>query len=328
MKTEIIKILRNSDTYVSGQQLCNNLGVSRTAIWKVMNQLKEEGYEIEAVSNKGYRLIHSSDVISESEILSRMQTNYIGKKVRFYDEVDSTNLVAKKIAEEEESDGLLVVSESQTKGKGRRGREWSSDKGCDIFMSLILKPKINPMNASMLTILAALAVSKSIAKIVEKDTYIKWPNDIILNNKKVCGVLTEMSTEIDYINHVVIGIGINVNRTSFPNELASMATSLYVETEQKVQRAELIASVVKEFEEMYLVFLEIQTLQPFMKEYNDTLINAKRQVKIIEYGKEYEAIAIGINEKGELMIHDIDHPDHVRTVLAGEVSVRGIYNYV
>lgn len=328
MKTEILRILRNSESYVSGQQLCNMLGVSRTAIWKVINQLKLEGYEIEAVSNKGYHFIDSTDILSASEIMSRVETDLIGKEVRFYEEVDSTNEIAKKIADENGTDGTLIVTESQIKGKGRRGKEWSSDKGKDIFMSLILKPRINPMSASMLTIITALAVVKSIKKKCSEEVYIKWPNDIVIKGKKVCGILTEMSTEIDYINHVVIGIGINVNRDSFEGDISQMATSLYIETKEIHRRSQLIAQIMKEFEEMYHIFLEKESLEPFIEEYNRMLININKEIKVIEAGNEYYGVALGINDKGELLVHDLDKPDNIKTILAGEVSVRGIYGYV
>jgi BirA family biotin operon repressor/biotin-[acetyl-CoA-carboxylase] ligase len=327
MKTEILRILRNNESYVSGQQLCNMLGVSRTAVWKVINQLKEEGYEIEAVSNKGYRFIDSTDILSASEIMSRVETDMIAKEVRFFEEVDSTNVVAKKVAEEEGTDGTLIVTESQLKGKGRRGKEWSSNKGKDIFMSLILKPKISPMSASMLTIIAALAVAKSIKRKTADEVYIKWPNDIVINGKKVCGILTEMSTEIDYINHVVIGIGINVNRSSFTGDISQMATSLYIETKEIINRSELIAQIMKDFEEMYHIFLQKESLESFVDEYNRTLINVNREVKVIEASKEYFGVALGINDKGELLIQDQEN-NNIKSILAGEVSVRGIYGYV
>ncbi|HEX3076967.1 MAG TPA: biotin--[acetyl-CoA-carboxylase] ligase [Lachnospiraceae bacterium] len=161
MKTRILTILSTSKDYVSGQQLCKELGVSRTAVWKVMNRLKEEGYQIDSISNKGYRLISQPDVITKEAILSKVNTRRIARKVLFFDEVGSTNTVAKQYAEELDSDGMLIVAEQQTQGKGRRGRSWESPKGTGIFMSLILKPELEPSNASILTLVAALAVNEA-----------------------------------------------------------------------------------------------------------------------------------------------------------------------
>ena len=205
MKTKILNVLRKSDGYVSGQALCNMLGVSRTAVWKVINQLKEEGYVIEAVQNKGYHITQYPDILTSSEIMSQLtcvdtgSTTGIIREVVYYDETDSTNNEAKRAAERDNAaDGTLYITESQTGGRGRRGRNWVSPAGSGIWMSLLLRPDISPVNASMLTIVAAMAVQEAIHKVLTEDGHdaecrIKWPNDIVLNKKKVCGILTEMS---------------------------------------------------------------------------------------------------------------------------------------
>ena len=191
MKTEILKLLREQDGYLSGQQICETLGVSRTAVWKVMNQLKEEGYQIEAVPNKGYHLLQTPDILSVSEIESRLTTDHMARKLYYYDVTDSTNTDCKRYMEEEGVHGTLVVADMQRAGKGRRGRSWESPSGHAIFMSLGLKPEISPNKASMLTLVMALAVCDGIAGVTGQETGIKWPNDVVLHQKKICGILTE-----------------------------------------------------------------------------------------------------------------------------------------
>lgn len=326
MKTKILKLLKDSSGYVSGQDICNCLGVSRTAVWKVMNQLKEEGYEIEAVPNRGYRIISSPDIVTADEIKSLLNTRRIAGDIRYYEETSSTNTVAKQLAETSDADGLLVIAEQQTAGKGRRGKGWVSPKGSGIWMSLVLKPAINPISASMLTLVAALAAARAIRQTTGLESFIKWPNDLVLNGKKICGILTEMSSEPDYINHVVIGMGINANIESFPEEIQDTATSLYLESGQKVKRSQLTAAVMSCFEEYYERFLEQQSLEPFLNEYNQWLINCGREVRIIEAGCEYTGTAEGINKEGHLVILLSDGTK--KEVISGEVSVRGLYGYV
>lgn len=326
IKTEILKILRESKDYVSGQELCTGLGVSRTAIWKVMNQLKEEGYEINAISNKGYKLAAQEDVLSKEEIESRMETERIGRKVLYFNELDSTNTYAKKAAEEPDSDGTLIVADTQNAGKGRRGKTWVSFKETGIWMTIILKPKIAPKSASMLTLVAGMAVCTGISKVLQLETRIKWPNDVIINGRKICGILTEMSTEIDYINHVVVGIGVNANMEEFPEEIKQTATSLALEQGHKIMRAELIAGIMKEFEQFYHIFLETENLENLQEEYNSRLVNRGKEVVILTGDSKLEAIACGIDKDGELLVKTKD--GSLQAIVAGEVSVRGVYGYI
>ena len=221
MKEEILKMLRETDGYISGQELCNKFGVSRTAIWKVMKQLKEAGYNIEAQQNKGYHIVSAPDVMDAAELKSIWKPKWVGCEILYFDSIDSTNTKAQELAEKGYPSGTLVVADKQIAGKGRRGRNWESPSGCGIFMTLMLKPDINPNNASMLTLVSALAVAKALADITGKDAKIKWPNDIVIDGRKVCGILTEMSAQFDYINNIVIGIGINVNNSSFPEEISA-----------------------------------------------------------------------------------------------------------
>lgn len=325
MKTELLTALRETDDYVSGQDLCEKFGVSRTAVWKGINQLKEAGYEIEAVQNKGYKLISVPDSLSENELKSIRRTEWVGQEIFYFPVVDSTNTKAKQLAEEGYPSGTLVVAEQQDAGKGRRGRSWESPRGTGIFMTLMLKPDINPGNASMLTLVAALAVSAGITKCTGRPAGIKWPNDIVMNKKKVCGILTEMSAQFDYVNHIVIGIGINVHNDTFPEEISHMATSLYLETKEHLNRAALIEEIWEQFERYYAVFLETEDLSGLVKEYNAHLVNLHQSVKVLDPKEPYEGKALGITPRGELIV---DTWESRKLVSAGEVSVRGIYGYV
>lgn len=326
MKSEILRLLKESNTYISGQQLCEQFQVSRTAIWKVIDQLKKEGYQIEAVRNKGYRLIESPDVMSKAEIESLMDTKWAGKNVVYYDEIDSTNNRAKEAGEKGDAHGTLFVADMQVAGKGRRGRVWKSPSGSSIYMTILLYPEVAPIKAPQLTLVMAIAVAEGIQKVTGLETKIKWPNDIVVNGKKICGILTEMSTEIDYINHVVIGVGINVNQDTFPEDIRSTATSLKIELGKKVKRSELIAAVMESFETCYETFMKTEDLSGLQELYNSMLVNRDREVKVLEPGNEYKAHALGINQTGELIVRMPDGEE--KEIYAGEVSVRGVYGYV
>ncbi len=326
MKMELLRILRKTDGYVSGQQLCEHFRVSRTTVWKVIRQLREEGYEIEAVKNRGYHIRKIPDVLSAEEVESRLHSPHLGHPCIYLDSVDSTNNYAKKLGEDGAKDGTLVIAEEQTGGKGRRGKTWSSSREEQIAMTVLLRPRILPGHASRLTLLMAMAVARSIQKVAGLACGIKWPNDVVIGGKKVCGILTEMNTEIDYINYVVIGAGINVNQKSFPGELQNTACSLYQMSGRKTSRAELIVTVMEELEEIYRTFLKTEDLSALCQEYNELCINQGRQVQVLEAGREYTGTADGINDKGELVVRKDDGT--VEYIYAGEVSVRGIYGYV
>ncbi len=296
MKTKILTILKENGGYVSGQALCSQLGVSRT-VWKAVKQLEEEGCRIEAVRNKGYRLLSVEDGIGGAQIGSLLKTKYMGRKLVYFRETDSTNIQIKKLAEAGSPEGTLVVAESQTAGKGRRGRSWSSPAGSSIYMSYLLRPKIPPYSASMLTLLAGMACVTAIREETGLNSAIKWPNDLVIGGKKICGILTEMSTELEEIHYIFTGIGINVNQTSFPQEIQ--------ETAKRITKA--VESELKE-------------------EYEGMLANLGREVLVLDPAGEYKGICRGIDNKGQLLVELGDGSK--KTVLSGEVSVRGIYGYV
>ena len=326
-KKDVLKVLKENDGYVSGQVLCEKLGVSRTAVWKVINQLKDEDYNIESVSNKGYNILSRPDILNDYEIESEIgfEEGFISK-IKYFDEIDSTNNEAKRNGELASQSGILYITESQTGGRGRRGKAWVSPKGSGIWMSLLFKPNVTPNKASMLTIVSAMAIKAAINKVCpDAKCMIKWPNDIVLNGKKVCGILTEMSAELEYIHYVVIGIGINVNTLDFPDEIKDIASSLYKETGSKIKRSDIILEFSREFKRLYDIFLKEKDLRDLVNEYDGMLINKGREV-VTTGDVEISGIAVGINSLGELIIKLKDGT--LREVRAGEVSVRGLYGYV
>lgn len=325
MKSEILEALRETDGYVSGQDLCNKFGVSRTAVWKAIKQLKEAGYEIEAVPNKGYHIVSAPDLMNKVELESIRNTTWAGQEIYYYDVTDSTNIRAKELAEEGHPSGTLVVADRQEAGRGRRGRSWDSPSGTGIFMTLLLKPEMNPNHASMLTLVAAMAVARAISKCADTEAFIKWPNDIVIGGKKICGILTEMSAQFDFINHIVIGIGINVHNEHFPEEIAETAGSIFLQTGKRIRRAELIEQILEQFEHYYAIFMETEDLSGLVKEYNSILVNMNKSVRVLDPKEPFEGKAMGITKKGELIV---DTWESRKMVSSGEVSVRGLYGYV
>lgn len=319
-------MLKEAEGYISGQEICEKFNVSRTAVWKVIKQLETEGYLIEAVRNKGYRLKMAGDILSRAEIESSMNTEWAGKKVLYFDETGSTNTEAKQAAEAGAPHGTLAVADYQNMGKGRRGRMWTSPRGVGVWMSLMIRPEIHPSAASMLTLVAALAVSEGIGKTCGLETQIKWPNDIVTDGKKICGILTEMSTELECINYVVTGMGINANMEELPEEIKDVATSILLQTGKRVKRSQLIGAVMESYEKYYNVFMESGNMSGLLDVYNSHLANMQRSVRVLQPGSEYVGTALGINDAGELLVKTEDGAVH--QVISGEVSVRGIYGYV
>jgi len=326
MKNEILRALRETDSYVSGQELCRKLGVSRTAVWKNIRSLQEDGYEIEAVTNRGYRLAGVPDTIAEEEVASRLQTERMGRQIRYFSRIDSTNQYAKRIAEEGAPDGTLIIADEQTAGKGRSGRTWVTPPAEAIAFTLLLRPKLSPDRISMVTLVMGLAVTNAVNSLYGVSAGIKWPNDVVIKGRKLCGILTEMSAEVRQVNYIVIGVGINANLTSFPEEIREIATSLKLELGRDINRAELIARVMAEFERLYAEFEAQGDLGAVMQEYNELCLNAGSKVRVLDPNGEYTGTSRGINSMGELLVETED--GKMQEVYAGEVSVRGIYGYV
>lgn len=256
------------------------------------------------------------------------ETEWAGKTGYHYELLDSTNKKAKELAEAGCPHGTLVTADGQEAGVGRRGRSWSSEKGQGIYMSLVLKPKLEANRASMLTLVAAMAVAKAIGELTKNSgvlPFIKWPNDIVIRGKKVCGILTEMTMKENKVGYIVVGIGVNVYNTDFPEEIAHRASSLKLELGDGVPRERLIVQILLEFEKYYGLFLQEGDLKLLMEEYQQMSANIGQSVTVLDPGGAYEGVAKGITKDGELMV---DTPEGTRLVSSGEVSVRGIYGYV
>lgn len=272
-----------------------------------------------------------SDVLSKKEIERHIKTRWLGKEVFYYEEIDSTNVEAKRRAAEGLSHGSIIIADTQSGGRGRRGRSWSSPVGEGIFFSMLLRPKIEPANAPMLTLVKAVAVQRAIFKCTGLRAEIKWPNDIVINGKKVAGILTEMSAGKDGVNYIVIGTGVNVHQTFFSEELTEKATSLNLELKKQeetecVSRIRLLEEILEQFEACYETYIRTQDLSGLMEEYNKALVNKGRRVRVLDPLGEFEGRALGINERGSLLVEK--NEGEIAEISSGEVSVRGIYGYV
>ncbi len=333
MKREILLKLKNSPLeYISGEHLSTVLGVSRTAIWKVINELKEEGYVIESSSKKGYRLSLTSDVLNSFEISEELKTKALGRNVVYLDRIDSTNNYAKKIALEGCEEGTLVVADYQTCGRGRLGRDWNSPDKKGVWMSLVLRPDIPFEEVQIITLAASVAVVQALYDIAQIEAGIKWPNDIIINGKKVCGILVEMNMEIDRINFLVLGIGLNVNqqKNDFSQELLDKAVSLKMHVEetlntQKIlKRNELIAAILLKFEEIYDK-VKSGAFEDIISEWKRYSVTLGKEVNITYKDEQYRGVAEDITKDGKLIVKCED--GNVKEVFSGEISVRGLLGY-
>lgn len=285
--------------------------------------------------------------------MNEFHTKWMGIKHIHKQQTDSTNNDIRRLALEGAPEGTVVTADVQTAGKGRRGRSWESEAGSSLLFSLLLRPELIPDRAPQITLLMAMAVTKAVRERTGLETFIKWPNDVVVNGKKVCGILTEMQLKGSAIDHVVVGTGINLNQTSIPEELEQSATSLFLEkcrqigngqhsvhekqfmneqplTEENISgrldREEMLGKVLESFEDYYERFLQTKDLSELMKEYNQWLVSLNKEVKVLDPKGEFTGVSKGINEKGELLV---ELPSgEVTAIYAGEVSVRGLYGYV
>ncbi|MDI9394037.1 MAG: biotin--[acetyl-CoA-carboxylase] ligase [Euryarchaeota archaeon] len=304
-RSQIIKALIDAqNTPVSGEELGLKLGISRTMVWKYIKSLKADGYDIESAPKRGYVLKSLPQLLYPEEIQLGLKTTLLGKKIHYFEEVISTNSVAKEIAASEK-EGTLVISEVQKGGRGRMGREWVSPHG-GIWMSVILKPRIPFRHASRLTLVAGLAVANVIRE-MGLDARIKWPNDVRINGKKVCGILTEAKAEVDRVDYVVLGIGINVNMDlkEIPESFRTGSTTLKVELGKHIRRASFLQDFLFELEQQYINF----TTQPFSNILDEWLTLSDtigRDVKVTTPSRIIEGRAVGVTPDGGLIIRKTD----------------------
>lgn len=318
----ILDMLKSEQDYLSGEEIGKRLGISRAAVWKGIRRLREEGYVIEAVTNRGYRLRQNVTLYNQKELEAGLETKKMGRPLYFYAETDTTNNRIRDLALEGAPEGTLAVAELQTAGRGRRGRQWQGETGTGIWMSLLLRPDIPPARTSVLTLLAGLALTEAIEEVTGLSPRIKWPNDILLNGKKLVGILTEMDCEISQVHFIVVGMGINVNTKAFPEELRETATSLYLEGGKEVSRTVLLQKAMLSFERLYEAFLQAGgSFAPFTRRYREKCLNIGNEVRVL--GKEtYLATALDITPDGELLVKRRDTGAE-EIILSGEVSIRG-----
>lgn len=304
MRSKLLQMLtEHPEEYLSGEAISNYLGCSRTAVWKHVEELRKSGYEIEAVPRRGYRVVHKPNLLTSSEIQAGLSTRYFGKNVHYEKSVSSTQELAHRIASEGGEEGTIIVAEEQVAGKGRLGRQWYSPIGTGIWMSMILKPKIPPQQAPQLTLLTAVAVIRGIHAITGLNCDIKWPNDILLNGKKLVGILTEMQADLDQIQSVIIGIGINVNQISFPEEIKETATSLRIEKGKEINRASIIKSILENFEELYEIYLK-EGFLPIKIMWEAHAITIGKRITARTMGGSFQGFAQGITDEGILLLED------------------------
>lgn len=322
-KETILKRLRDTEDYLSGEQLSEELGVSRAAVWKAIQSLRDAGYRIDSVTNRGYRLLALPDLLTEAEIRAGLHTKTLGSNIVCLAETDSTNEEAKRQAQHGAPDGSVFTAERQTGGKGRLGRRWEQPEGTGVWFSVLLRPGLIPSEVGNITLLAGIAVCRAVRSLTGCEAKIKWPNDVVIGSRKVCGILTEMAAEIDRIEYMVLGIGINANIAAFPESLAEKATSLQIEMGRTVSRANLLQAVLWELEEL-LTPENYSCLTPaILHEYQTLCVSVGRRVGFYQGNMQATGTAVGVSSTGELLVNTDD--GRQVTINAGEVVVQGIY---
>ena len=319
MKEIILERLRLSG-FVSGEDLGKDLGITRSAIWKYIKELRQEGYNIHSSPNKGYSFVSSPDILSPAEIKAGLTTRLLGQNITYRKEISSTQELAKSLASQGAVEGTLVITETQTEGKGRIGRTWTSLPG-GIYLSIILRPDIKPIEAPRLPLVAGVAVAQAIERVTGIQPRLKWPNDIIIAAKKVGGILTEMSAEIDRLDYVIIGIGINVNITKllFPQEIENIATSLVDELGHHVPRAKLVQHILAELESLYDEFCTtgFETIRQRWKTLSNTI---GKQVIVSSSTEQLSGMAKDIDSDGALILQKDD--GSLERIIAGDVTLK------
>ncbi|HZK25585.1 MAG TPA: biotin--[acetyl-CoA-carboxylase] ligase [Oscillospiraceae bacterium] len=319
MKGKILRLLKeNREKFLSGVSISRQLQVSRTAIWKYISVLRDDGYRIKSVAGRGYQLQTVPDLLTPLEIDDGLRTKVLGQQIKYFQEIDSTNRVARKLAQAGAADGLLVIAEKQKAGRGRLGRTWSSPSG-GIWFSLILRPPLPPFKVQGLTLLTAVVAVETTALLCGLNVGIKWPNDLIVNGKKLAGILTEVSAEIERLHYVVVGLGLNANvsLSQLPAEVETIATSILAETKRPLRRAEWIQTFLQRFEAAYQEAV-VNGFAEILARWRRYSITLGRTIVIHAGGKLITGRAVDINEQGALLV---ETKNGVETFWAGDVSL-------
>ena len=322
MQDKIVQLLYNAADYVSGQQISDSLGVSRQAVNKAVKSLREKGFEIDSVTNKGYMLKRTPTYLCAEARQCHLNTKIIGKSITVLDTVGSTNDYLKELGAKGAEAGTVVIAREQTAGKGRLGRVWQTKKDDGIALSLLLRPELAPSEISAITPLSGLALCRAINDFCMLDSRIKWPNDVIVGKKKLVGILTEMSAEFDKVEFTVTGIGINVEHTVFPEEIAHKATSILLETGRHIDQNKFVATVLN-YLEQELVMNRYRLNGQTVNDYQTLCASIGRQVTFTRGKRKISGMGVSINNNGELEV--MLSNGTVATVNSGEVTVQGIY---
>ena len=302
IKEKILKILREKE-YVSGEKLAQELDVSRSAIWKHINNLREQGYNIESRKGRGYKLVSYSDYPIREEILSRIKTNIIGREYYYYSILDSTNTYAKTLIEKKTLEGTIIVAEKQKHGRGRKNRNWFSPPN-GLWFSIILYPRIPPDYSMIITMAFSVAISEAIEELLEIKPRIKWPNDLLINNKKVCGILTEIDAELDEIHHLIVGVGLNVNN-NLDDSIRDIATSLKLEYGKPISRILLFQRIIEKLDYYYQKIIrgEYSFIREKWFEYSNIL---GENIKVSLEDKTISGRVLDVDIKGRLHLETLD----------------------
>lgn len=299
MQEKILDSLKKSPEYISGEEISSHLKISRQALWKHIQELRDTGYDIVAVPHLGYKLISSPDRLYPYEITCGLNTKQIGRKIYYFDTVSSTMDIALQLAMKGSPEGTVVIAESQTKGRGRLGRSWFSPKYKGIYLSLILRPKISPNQAPLLTLMTAVSVCEAVRNETGLTAQIKWPNDILIHHKKLGGILTELNAETDLSRFVIVGIGLNVNNEK--KAIPAGATSLKEQKKDDVNRLGLLREMLRKIEENYLI-LHKNGGRPIIDKWRNWNISLGRRVKVIYQKEHIEGQALDVDTDGGLLI--------------------------
>lgn len=318
MREKIKEIfLESNNQFISGEDISKRLDISRTAVWKQIEKLKEEGYQFEAVRKKGYRLLNNPDDLSPKIIINKLKTNWLGQNIIYYKEIESTQKESHELAKRYFTNGTVVIADRQTNGKGRLGRTWHSEKGKGLWFSIILRPEFGYQQAPLITLYTSIMIIRTLEKLYKIGLNIKWPNDIYYDNKKIAGILTELHGEQDKIDYLIIGIGINTHITEYPIAIKDKATSIESIIKEEPNRVQIITKLLDEFEQNFNNFNDTG-FDSFYDEYNKALLWKDKRVTIRNLSNTYDGQLVGIDHNGYLCIRT--DTDNSVKVISGDIE--------
>ncbi|MNW32666.1 Bifunctional ligase/repressor BirA [compost metagenome] len=318
---QLLELLqRHAGEFLSGEELSRRLSISRTAVWKQINKLREDGYEFEAVSRKGYRLLRVPDKLAVSEIQEKLTTVKFGREIKLLDTTETTQVEARMLADSGAQSGTLVIAEEQTGARGRQGRRWFSPARKGVWMSMVLRPNCPLSFAPQLTLLTAVAVCRAIRKVSDVEAGIKWPNDLLVAGRKICGILIESVGEDELIKYCIVGIGIdaNLDESDVPEELKEIATSLKIESGLEIDRAALIGAVMNELEQLYEMYVT-EGFAPIGHLWEALSVTLGRRIKVRTPQGEKSGLATALDPTGALTL--MDDRGEMYTIFSGEVQL-------